>query len=79
MGQLKIEASRMTEAMSTSGEEIRKENVTPRGNPAAVKPMNSGMDEQEQKGVIVPSNAPRMFAPMPDRPPRIRRVRSGGK
>ena len=34
MGQLKIDASRMTEAMSTSGEEIRKENVTPNGNPA---------------------------------------------
>ena len=69
----------MTDAMSTSGDEIRKENVTPNGRPAAVKPMNNGMDEQEQNGVMVPRSAPRMFAPIPDRPPRMRRVRSGGK
>lgn len=36
---------------STIGEEIRNENVTPSGSPALVKPINSGMDEQEQKGV----------------------------
>ena len=35
---------------STIGDEIRKENVTPSGNPALVKPIKSGMDEQEQKG-----------------------------
>ena len=47
------------------GEEIRKEKVTPSGNPALVKPINSGMDEQEQKGVTVPKSAPRIFAPIP--------------
>ena len=39
------------------GEEIRKEKVTPRGSPALVNPMNRGMEEQEQKGVTVPSSA----------------------
>ena len=46
-------------------EEIKNENVTPSGSPALVKPMNSGMDEQEQNGVTVPSNAPMIFAPIP--------------
>ena len=50
---------------STIGEEIRKENVTPSGRPALVKPMNSGMDEQEQNGVTVPKRAAMQFAPMP--------------
>ena len=50
---------------STMGEEIRNENVTPRGKPALVKPMNSGMEEQEQNGVTVPNRAPVTFAPMP--------------
>ncbi len=67
----------MIDAMSTKGDEIRKENVTPNGSPAVVKPMNSGIEEQEQNGLTVPSSAPRIFAPTPDRPPRIRRVRSG--
>ena len=47
------------------GEEIRKENVTPRGRPALVKPMNNGIEEQEQKGVTVPKRAAMQFAPMP--------------
>ena len=46
---------------STIGEEIRKEKVTPRGSPALVKPMNSGMDEQEQKGVTAPNNEARRY------------------
>lgn len=50
---------------STIGEEIRKENVTPKGRPALVKPINSGMDEQEQNGVTVPKRAPMMFAHTP--------------
>jgi hypothetical protein len=58
---------------------MRKENVTPIGSPAFVKPMNRGMDEQEQNGVIVPSNAPRMFAVIPLKPPSILLVLSGGK
>ena len=64
---------------STMGEEIRKEKVTPRGSPALVKPINSGMEEQEQKGVNVPSNAARTSAQMPLNLPRIRLLRSGGK
>ena len=36
---------------------MRKEKVTPKGSPAPVKPMNRGMDEQEQKGVTVPRRA----------------------
>ena len=31
--------------------------MTPSGKPADVKPINNGMDEQEQKGVTVPSSA----------------------
>ena len=64
---------------STMGEEIRKEKVTPSGSPALVKPMNSGMDEQEQNGVTVPSSAAMQFAPMPWKRPRILLVRYGGK
>ena len=60
------------------GEEIRKEKVTPRGRPALVKPMNSGIDEQEQKGVTVPSSAAMQLAASPRNLPRIFLVRSGG-
>ena len=61
------------------GEEIRKENVTPSGSFALVKPINNGMEEQEQKGVTVPSRAAAQFAPIPWNLPRIFFVRSGGK
>ena len=64
---------------STIGEEIRKEKVTPRGSPAPVKPMNSGMDEQEQKGVTVPSRADTRLAPTPWSRPKMCLLRSGGK
>ena len=47
------------------GDEIRKEKVTPSGKPALVKPINSGMEEQEQNGVTVPSNAPMILAQIP--------------
>jgi hypothetical protein len=47
------------------GDEIKKENVTPSGNPALVNPINIGMDEHEQNGVTVPSKAPAIFAPIP--------------
>ena len=50
---------------STMGDDIRNEKVTPRGSPALVKPMKSGMDEQEQKGVTVPSNAAIQLAQIP--------------
>ena len=48
--QLKMLASKMTDAKSTSGEEIKKEKVVPIGNPALVKPINKGMDQQRTKG-----------------------------
>jgi len=67
------------DARSTRGEDIRNENVTPIGNPALVKPMNRGMDEQEQNGVIVPSKAPNIFPPIPLIFPRIFLDLSGGK
>ena len=63
--QPKMLISRTSEPRSTIGEEIRKEKVTPSGKPALVKPINSGIDEQEQKGVTVPSNAAITFAPTP--------------
>ena len=67
------------EAKSTRGEDIRNENVTPNGNPAEVKPINIGMLEQLQKGVIVPSSAPNRLPFIPRMPPRIFLVLSGGK
>jgi len=39
------------------GELIRNANVFPRGIPALKKPINRGIDEQEQKGVITPRSA----------------------
>ena len=51
----------------------------PKGNPALVKPINSGIDEQEQNGVTVPSKADTMFAQIPWKRPKIRLLRSGGK
>ena len=77
--QLKILANSSTEARSTNGEDIKNEKVTPIGKPALVNPINRGMEEQEQKGVIVPSKAPNMLALTPLKRPRILRVRSGGK
>jgi hypothetical protein len=47
------------------GEDIKNENVTPNGNPALVKPINRGIDEQEQKGVTVPSSAAIQLAHIP--------------
>jgi hypothetical protein len=70
---------RSSDPRSTIGEEIRNENVTPTGSPADVKPMNSGIEEQEQKGVTVPSRAATTFAPTPWNRPSIFLLRSGGK
>jgi hypothetical protein len=72
-------ASNSTDARSTRGEDIRKEKVTPIGNPALVKPIKSGIDEHEQNGVTVPSKAPRIFAQIPVNLPRIFLDLSGGK
>src|SRR4030067_633525 len=79
MGQLKMLASKSTDARSTRGEDTRKEKVTPIGSPAPVKPMKRGMDEQEQNGVTVPSKAPSRLAPVPVNLPRILLDLSGGK
>ena len=64
---------------STIGEEIRKENVTPNGKPALVKPIKIGIEEQEQNGVTVPSSAPMVLAPIPWNLLMIFLLLSGGK
>jgi len=51
--------------MSTSGLEIKNENVTPVDNPARVKPIKMGIDEQLQNGVTVPKSAPSVLAHIP--------------
>jgi len=60
-------------------EDIKKENVIPSGSPAEVNPINIGILEQLQNGVMVPSNAPNIFPLIPFIPPRIFLVLSGGK
>lgn len=72
-------ASRITDAKSTRGEDIKKEKVTPIGSPALVNPMNKGIEEQEQNGVTVPSSAASIFAGIPEKLPSIFLVFSGGK
>ena len=52
-------------SVTSIGDEIRNEKVTPSGSPALVNPINSGMDEQEQNGVTVPSRAAMQFAQIP--------------
>jgi hypothetical protein len=69
----------MTEAKSTKGEDIKKENVTPTGKPAFVNPIKIGIDEHEQNGVTVPKSAPIEFAPTPLCLDKIRFVLSGEK
>lgn len=63
--QPKILIKSTREPRSTIGEEIKNENVTPSGNPALVKPIKSGIEEQEQNGVTVPSKAAIIFAHTP--------------
>lgn len=70
---------RTSDPKSTIGEEIKNEKVEPIGKPAEVNPINNGIEEQEQNGVTVPSNAAIVFAPIPRNLPSILRVRSGGK
>jgi hypothetical protein len=40
---------------------IKNEKVTPKGIPPFTKPINKGMDEQEQKGVIAPKNEAKKY------------------
>ena len=58
---------------------MRNENVTPKGSPALVNPINNGIDEQEQNGVTVPRSAAIIFAHIPLNLPNIFLVLSGGK
>ena len=39
----------------TNGEVIKNEKAMPKGMPASINPMNMGIDEHEQKGVIAPN------------------------
>lgn len=39
--------------------------ITSKGSPPPVKPIKTGIDEQEQKGVTVPGNTATAFAPSP--------------
>jgi hypothetical protein len=68
-----------SDAKSTRGEDIKKENVIPIGRPADVNPMKIGMLVQLQNGVIVPRRAPNMFPFMPFIWPSNFFVLSGGK
>jgi hypothetical protein len=61
------------------GEEIRKENVTPRGTPASTNPINKGTAEHEQNGVTTPSMAARILPINSFLWDKIRFVFSGGK
>ena len=69
----------MSEAKSTIGEEIKKLKVTPRGSPAVVNPIKSGIEEQEQNDVTVPKRAAITRAGNPLQHERIFLLRSGGK
>jgi hypothetical protein len=60
----------------TIGDAMRKLRVTPRGTPAATKPMNTGTAEHEQNGVTTPSPAAATLPTPSRRPPSRARVRS---
>lgn len=61
----KNELTSKKDARSTKGDEIRNEKVIPIGSPAEVNPINSGILEHEQNGVIVPKSAPIIFPVTP--------------
>ena len=61
------------------GDDIKKLNVTPNGRPAVVNPIKIGIEEQEQKGVTVPSKAATTRAPKPPKRAMMCLLRSGGK
>jgi hypothetical protein len=65
--------------MSTKGDDIKNEKVIPIGRPADVNPINIGILEQLQNGVMVPSSAPSILPLMPFMFPSIFFVLSGGK
>jgi len=65
--------------MSTRGEHIKNEKATPIGTPALLSPTNNGIDEQEQKGDIIPNIAPTILPLTPLYLESIFFVLSGGK
>ncbi len=44
-----------------SGDVIKNESVTPSGMPPFTKPIKSGIDEQEQNGVMAPNNEAKKY------------------
>lgn len=52
-----IDGNKYNDDSLISGELIKKVKVMPNGILAVIKPINKGMDEQEQNGVTMPSNA----------------------
>lgn len=75
----KNDESNNNDAISTIGEDIKNEKVTPSGNPALLKPINIGILEQEQKGVTVPKSAETVAPVIPLNLVNIFLVFSGGK
>ncbi len=74
-----LDAMDYSQATPSLSQAQRLKKLTPSGKPALLKPMNRGMDEQEQNGVTVPNKAAMQFAPMPRKRPSIFLLRSGGK
>ena len=60
-----------------SGELTKNATLTPNGTPAATKPINSGIDEHEQKGVTTPKNTARKYPAQRDFPDRYSLTLSG--
>lgn len=71
---------KIREPRSTRGDEIRKENVIPTGNPALVNPIKRGIEEQEQKGSYRSQKQQQKYLLINQRNlDKICFVRSGGK
>ena len=75
----KNDESNKSDAISTIGEDIKNENVIPKGKPALVNPIKIGILEQEQKGVTVPKSAETVALEIPLNLVNILFVFSGGK
>lgn len=57
-----VPANIATATSFTRGEVIRNAKVTPNGIPPFTNPMNSGMDEQEQNGVMAPKTDAKKYS-----------------
>ena len=73
----KVSASSTTATSLTSGDAMRNVSVTASGMPAPTKPMNSGIELQEQKGVMAPNRAASRSESHSGLPSRNCRTRSG--